>query len=128
MSILQKAEIKAAKRAIPIIAEYIDPNLRDAVQDDTLAVLIQFTSDPAREIINPIIEFRNRECRGDFEPIRDDELTRLETGDSLAKNRAPMADAEFESAKIQAIQRGALWRGHKSLPIFVLARNIVESV
>ena len=65
----------------------------------------------AKKLKNPIVEFKNREKNGDFNPLTDEEQMTLDRGGKLRASRQPMTDEEFQVAKQEALDRGKLWQG-----------------
>ncbi len=77
-----------------------------------------FVTLAAKKLKNPIVEFKNREKAGDFEPLKADE-----DPNNLPPGREPMTDEEFEVAKREAIDKGALWAGKADDDLLTLFFN-----
>ena len=72
----------------------------------------------AKKLKNPIVEFKNREKAGDFEPLQPGE-----DPNNLRPNRQIMSDQEFEEAKQLALARGRLWQGKAEDDLLTLFFN-----
>lgn len=93
----------------------------DLTLEESLAELLRVSLFEKRAITNPLVEFKNREKNGDFEPLRDDEIA-----DDLMPGREPMTDAEFADAKKAAMALAEFWEGASSAkPFEVLSRAIM---
>ena len=77
-----------------------------------------FRSLAAKKLKNPIVEFKNREKAGDFEPLQPGE-----DPNNLRPNRQIMSDQEFEEAKQLALARGRLWQGKAEDDLLTLFFN-----
>lgn len=67
---------------------------------------ILFMSMAGTNCENPIVTFKNREKRGDFEPLGENE-----DPSNLRAGRRPMDDAAFEAAKRDVLELGQYWDG-----------------
>lgn len=77
----------------------------------------------AKKLKNPIVEFKNREKNGDFNPLTDEEQMTLDRGGKLRASRQPMTDEEFQIAKQEALDRGKLWQGKAEDDLLTLFFN-----
>lgn len=77
----------------------------------------------AKKLKNPIVEFKNREKNGDFNPLTDEEQMTLDRGGKLRASRQPMTDEEFQVAKQEALDRGKLWQGKAEDDLLTLFFN-----
>ena len=77
----------------------------------------------AKKLKNPIVEFKNREKNGDFNPLTGEEQMTLDRGGKLRASRQPMTDEEFQVAKQEALDRGKLWQGKAEDDLLTLFFN-----
>ena len=70
---------------------------------------------------NPVIEFKNREKRGDFDPLQDGE-----NEDNMPRWREPLTDEEYEYRKRTVLEKGMYWRDAAEISGLDLLANMTR--
>ncbi len=71
---------------------------------------------------NPIVEFKNREKYGDFDPVKPDE-----DPNALAVGREPLTDVEFEKMKSSVLRVARFFGGEVELDLNTLLCRLISA-